>query len=271
MSNLYAVVGNPVEHSLSPFIHKNFAEQTNKRVIYKKMHAKSDSFCDDVRKFFSLNGIGLNITLPFKQVAYNMAQSVSTRAETAGAVNTLFYYKRQLYGDNTDGAGFINDLQNKHISLLGKKVLIIGAGGASSGIIPPILAEHPNLLVITNRTPENAQNLARSFSYLGGIVYQDLNNLNSHFDLVINATSISCSDFSFLPPHIASGAVCYDLSYNNTDDTAFNLWADSQGAVAIFDGIGMLVEQAAEAFYLWHGVRPNTKDVLDKLVGNKLS
>jgi shikimate dehydrogenase len=269
MSQLYAVIGNPIKHSLSPVIHREFAAQNNKKILYNTLLAKSDTFTDAVRNFFAVNGLGLNITLPFKQQAYSLSSVLSQRAQEAQAVNTLFYENQQLYGDNTDGIGLARDLIRQSVNLIGKKILVIGAGGAARGIIASLLHSCPNMLVVANRTREKASTLERRFKYLGEIVSRDFNKLSEGFDLVINATASDKNDFSYLPDNLVQGAICYDLCYNLKTATTFNLWAEQHGAAQTIDGIGMLVEQAAEAFYLWHGARVDTQTVLDKLLATK--
>jgi shikimate dehydrogenase len=265
----YAVMGNPVEHSKSPAIHAAFSTQTNQVLEYTARLVETGMFDEAVQSFFEGGGKGLNITVPYKQDAWQLANILSKEASMAGAVNTLFLDEAgKLNGHNTDGIGLVRDIiQNHGGTLEGSSILILGAGGASRGILLPILQQNPDSICIANRTVEKAQELAKEFSALGQVRscgFQDLNGKS--FDWIINATSASLS--GQLPPLpngiLNSGAWCYDLMYS-TQQTIFCHWASQAGAEACLDGLGMLVEQAAESFYLWRGVRPKTKDLLKSL------
>jgi len=262
----YAVFGSPIKHSKSPRIHQFFAEQTQQSLEYHAVLVPAEQFEQAVKDFFVKGGRGLNCTVPLKELAWAYADKKTERAKLSKAVNTLALQEDgSILGDNTDGIGLVTDLKNNNaIKLAAKKILILGAGGASRGIIGPIQDELPESITIANRTVEKAQNLAAEFVHKGSIVacgYQDLAGLS--FDLIINATSASLSND--LPP-LAEGllkgrACCYDLAYAN-EPTAFVRWAREQGALKSLDGLGMLIEQAAEAFYLWRGVRPVSGELI---------
>lgn len=263
----YGVMGNPITHSKSPQIHGMFAQQTGQRLEYEAIHVDLGGFEQAVGNFDASGGKGLNITVPFKQEAYALVDERSERAERAGAVNTIKFENNRLYGDNTDGVGLVNDLaQNNQITLQDKRILLMGAGGAARGVLAPLLACKPGLIVIANRTPDKAVALAQGFTDLGkvsGCGYSELGE--RQFDIVINATAASLQ--GELPPLpdtiLANDAVCYDMMYGKT--TPFMQWAGEHGAQQVLDGLGMLVEQAAESFYLWRGVRPNTGPVINAL------
>ncbi len=255
----YAVMGNPIAHSLSPIIHQYFAKQINAAITYEKIKAEDRTFEQQVMDFFNQEGKGLNVTLPFKQRAFEMAQQHSPRCQQAGAANTLWITADQLHADNTDGIGFIRDL-SRYISVHNKNILILGAGGAARGIIYPLLDEHPAVLIIANRTPEKTAALQLDFPQAKCI---SLDEIEGVFDIVINATSASLTEgFVVLPLEtMAAKPFCYDLSYKHQDITTFVQYARNMGCDAV-DGLGMLVEQAAEAFFIWHGILPETKEVL---------
>lgn len=264
----YGVFGNPIGHSKSPLIHRLFAEQTGQQLSYEALLAPLDGFTAFARDFFA-NGRGGNVTVPFKEQAYQLADSLTPRAQRAGAVNTLSKQDDGgLLGDNTDGAGLVRDLTvNAGVSLQGKRILLLGAGGAARGVVAPILAENPQALVIANRTVEKAEQLAKLFADLGPVVAAGFDWLEAPVDLIINATSASLA--GELPPISPSliqtdHTVCYDMMYGK-GLTAFNQWASEHGAARTLDGLGMLVEQAAEAFFLWRGVRPDSAVVLAEL------
>jgi shikimate dehydrogenase len=265
----YGVVGHPVSHSLSPFIHGMFARETGQDLTYRLFDVRPGDLETHVRDFFSRGGGGLNVTLPHKIAARELANELTTRAAHAAAVNTLARADDgSILGDNTDGAGLVHDLRdNLGIELAGRRVLIMGAGGATRGVLAPLLGLEPALVVIANRTPERAAALAAAFSDLGvtrGVGFQDV--AEEPFDLVINATSASLSgDIPPLPPGaVDSSTVCYDLAYGKSA-TAFVAWARQRGCARALQGWGMLVEQAAESFELWRGVRPTTAPVLAAL------
>lgn len=264
----YGVFGNPIGHSKSPLIHKLFAEQTNQKLSYEALLAPMDDFAGFALAFFS-EGMGANVTVPFKEQAYALADTLTARAQRAGAVNTLKkLLDGSLVGDNTDGAGLVRDLQiNAGFFLRGKRILVLGAGGAVRGILEPFLAEQPASLVIANRTVEKAEQLAQQFADLGPVVASGYDWIDAPVDLIVNGTSASLTGEV---PSIAGSlikpehTVCYDMMYSN-QPTAFNRWAAEQGAARTIDGLGMLVEQAAEAFFIWRGVRPATGPVLAEL------
>ena len=262
----YGVVGHPVSHSLSPFIHGMFARETGQAITYRLFDVRPADLEGHVRDFFAQGGCGLNLTLPHKIAARELANELTARAAHAAAVNTLARTDNgSILGDNTDGAGLVHDLcDNLGIELAGRRVLIMGAGGATRGVLAPLLGLEPAMVVIANRTPERAAALATAFSDLGvtlGVGFQDVGE--EPFDLVINATSASLSgDIPPLPARaVGSSTVCYDLAYGKSA-TAFVAWARQHGCARALQGWGMLVEQAAESFELWRGVRPPTDTVL---------
>lgn len=265
----YAVVGNPISHSKSPWIHARFAEQTGEALTYEALLAEPDGFADTVRTFQAAGGRGLNVTVPFKQEAYRLADAHSARAGRAKAVNTLrFEADGSRFGDNTDGVGLVRDLSLNHgASLTGSRVLVLGAGGAVRGVLAPLLAEGPAAVLIANRTAERAVALARELADLGPLSGGGYDALaGRRFDLIINGTSASLAgELPPLPPAcLDEGAWCYDMAYGD-GPTPFQAWARRNHAVKALDGLGMLVEQAAEAFYLWRGKRPRTGPVIEAL------
>lgn len=261
----YAVMGNPIAHSKSPLIHSEFARQTGQKLVYTAELVALGALSQAVAAFQSANGKGLNITVPFKQDAFQLAHELSPRAKRAGAVNTLVLRGAQNYfGDTTDGAGLLNDLLHNQIKLARQHILLLGAGGAVRGVIEPLLQQNPARLVIANRTASKAVQLATDFADLGtthGCGFDDLSG--DKFDLVINGTSASLQ--GELPPLpdklLARESVVYDMMYG-VGATPFMLWGATQGARTL-DGLGMLVEQAAESFFIWRGVRPQTRSVID--------
>ncbi|VXC88592.1 dehydroshikimate reductase, NAD(P)-binding [Pseudomonas sp. 8Z] len=264
----YCVFGNPIGHSKSPLIHRLFAEQTGQVLTYEARLAPLDDFTSNARAFFA-EGLGGNVTVPFKEDAFRLADELTERARRAGAVNTLKKLEDgRLLGDNTDGAGLTRDLQdNAGFSLTGKRILILGAGGAVRGVLEPFLAQRPAALVVANRTRCKAEKLAIEFSDLGSLQAAGFDWIDAPLDLIINGTSASLG--GDLPPIAPSlirpgHTVCYDMMYAK-EPTAFNRWAAEHGAARCLDGLGMLVEQAAEAFELWRGVRPETASVLAEL------
>ena len=265
-NDLYAVVGNPISHSKSPRIHSLFARQTGEQLEYTAIQAPEDDFAGTVKGFFERGGKGLNITVPFKEQAFDLCDAVTERAGLAGAVNTLWWDGEQLHGDNTDGAGMVKDIRdNLGWDIQGKRVLVLGAGGAVRGVMGPLLAEAPTLVRIANRTEEKAAILARGF--MDGknppVLGSGLDSLTGQFDLVINAISAGLhGDMPALPEGLlADDAVAYDMVYGS-EPTPFMVWAQQQGAAATADGLGMLVEQAAEAFEIWRGWRPDSAPVI---------
>lgn len=265
MSHRFAVVGNPVSHSLSPVIHQEFARQANLQLIYEKIKCDDQAFTQQVTDFFAAHGKGLNITVPFKQKAFDLAQVTTARCQLAGAANTLWMQDQVLHADNTDGIGFVRDIY-RYLDLQGKNILILGAGGAARGIIPAILGVKPAQLLVANRTQTKAAELQALFPALQIATLDDLIKLTNTFDLIINATSASLDNQvpALSPNLVTTQTLCYDLAYKQNDDTVFVAYAKSLGCKGI-GGLGMLVEQAAEAFYIWHGVRPSTQQVLDQL------
>lgn len=261
----YAVFGNPINHSKSPRIHQLFAKQTGQALEYNAKQVPAINFEQAVQTFFAQNGKGINCTVPLKELAWQLADELTPRAQSAKAVNTLKLIENgRLLGDNTDGVGLIQDLTVNHtITLRDKNILILGAGGATRGIIAPLLAECPSQLVIANRTIEKAVNLVTEFNHplLNTSRLEDLNKQT--FDVIINATSASLTgELPNLPANIlAASGVCYDLAYANTS-TPFVHWGKLHNATKSIDGLGMLVEQAAAAFLLWRGVYPDTATVI---------
>lgn len=270
MTDQYAVFGNPVAHSKSPYIHTLFAQQTQQTMAYEKQLVELDKFSEAATAFFAAEGCGLNITVPFKLDAFAFAHSLSERAQHAGAVNTLKKTPDgSIYGDNTDGAGLLRDItKNLGWTLRNKRVLVLGAGGAVRGVIAPLLAEQPQRIVIANRTLAKAEELVRLFNVGKSAPDSKIlraSSLHIHarpFDVVINGTSASLNgDMPDLSPTIiAPNACCYDMMYGK-ELTPFLRWAQQHGA-SVADGLGMLVEQAAESFLLWRGVRPQTAPVI---------
>ncbi len=268
MTDKYAVFGNPIAHSKSPQIHRQFAEQTAQSLAYDKQLVDEDGFSAAADQFFQA-GRGLNITVPFKLDAYRYASQLTARAERAGAVNTLaLQADGSVLGDNTDGVGLVSDISERlGWPLQGKRVLILGAGGAVRGILQPLLEQRPESVVIANRTIAKALQLVRSFKDLGRVLacgFEDLEG--QQFDLVINGTSASLSgDLPPLPQGLLlPEACCYDMMYG-AEPTVFLRWASDQGAAAVADGLGMLVGQAAESFSLWRGVKPGVDPVIERL------
>ncbi len=264
----YAVMGNPIAHSKSPQIHQMFAQQTLQNITYEAILVDVGGFEQAVGNFVATGGKGLNITVPFKQDAWKLVDQRSQRAELAGAVNTIIVNAdHTLYGDNTDGTGLVSDLlQNHGVTLQAKTVLLLGAGGAARGVLEPLSNENPALILIANRTPDRAHELAKRFSQIGnikGCSFSALTQQTQPFDFIINATSASLkSEIPDIPVNVVSAqSFCYDMMYG-AKPTAFMRWADQHGAVRSVDGLGMLVEQAAESFYLWRGVRPQTNEVI---------
>lgn len=265
----YAVFGHPIGHSQSPRIHALFAEQTGQSIRYAAEDVPAEHFQEALRHFVEGGGKGLNCTVPLKELAWRAADRTSERAERAKAVNTLKVDdKGGLFGDNTDGLGLLRDLTvNLGLTVQGRDVLLLGAGGASRGILQPLLAEKPSRLVIANRTVGKADDLAGEFADLGAVEARGFDRLAGEaFDLILNATAASLSGaVPPLPPGILRpGGACYDLAYGK-QPTAFVRWGEGVGAAISVDGLGMLVEQAAEAFFIWRGLRPQTRPVIDLL------
>ncbi|KQQ47331.1 shikimate dehydrogenase [Duganella sp. Leaf126] len=265
----YCVFGNPIAHSKSPEIHAAFAAQTGHAVAYEKRLAPLDGFAAAVHAFIAEGGRGANVTVPFKLEAVKVAQALTVRAQAAGAVNTLHFTDDGIIGDNTDGAGLVADIvNNAGVPVAGRRVLLLGAGGAARGAVLPLLEHRPAQLVIANRTVATAQALAGQFAALGGagvVSACGYADLAGEFDLVINATAASLG--AELPPVpatvFAPGALALDMMYGK-EPTVFLQFAARHGAT-VRDGLGMLVEQAAEAFALWRGIHPDTAPVLQSL------
>ncbi|MDX1403004.1 MAG: shikimate dehydrogenase [Woeseiaceae bacterium] len=268
----YAVMGYPVSHSRSPVIHRLFAVQTGQNLHYELLEVEPKKLESAIKQFARTGGKGLNITLPHKSEVTRFVDDMSDRASTAGAINTLMFRDDEIYGDNTDGIGLIRDLtDNLEIELEGANILILGAGGSTRGILSPLLDEKPESIVIANRTMEKAKALAEIYSSQGPVSAISFKNIRTppEFDLVINATSAGVKGET--PPYpesaISDKTVCYDLSYS-MKSTPFSSWAKEKGAARSYMGWGMLVEQAAESFYLWRDVRPDTAAVLKQLSVN---
>ena len=261
----YAVMGNPIAHSRSPRIHHLFAAQHAQALEYRAILVTLGGFAAAARAFQHDGGKGLNVTVPFKPDAWVFADILSARAERAGAVNTLIFQGNSVCGDNTDGIGLVCDLTINHgYALGGRRILLLGAGGAARGILQPLLAASPAHITIANRSVEKAAALALRFGDLGAITACALDALaGRHFDLIINATSAGLADSApAIPPGIlAKDAWCYDLLYGRVP-SAFLRWGQEQGAAHCVDGLGMLVEQAAESFQLWRGIRPDSAAVI---------
>ena len=267
--DLFALMGHPVAHSWSPFIHGLFARQLGIALRYTLLDVEPAAFRRTVVDFFVNGGKGLNITVPHKQAAYEVCTETSSRASRAAAVNTIALREQTiLYGDNTDGVGLVRDLRhNLGLALAGRRILLLGAGGAARGVLDPLLAERPELILIANRNAERARELAQQFQDTGPVEGCGFDAMTPEpWDLVINATSAGLS--GGVPPVsdriVGPETVCYDMSYGR-EDTPFQRWAQAAGAGRAHKGWGMLVEQAAESFHLWHGVRPETGSVLAAL------
>lgn len=265
----YGVVGHPISHSWSPFIHGLFAKQTDQSLVYRLYDIAPGNFRAQVLEFFTRGGRGLNVTVPHKEAAAELANELTARADRAGAVNTLILNQdHSLLGDNTDGHGLVTDLRkNLALNITNERLLILGAGGATRGVVEPLLAMGPTELVIANRTPDRAINLASLFADLGAVRGCGFGDVGDEaFDIVINATAagLSGSVPNVAGSVIASHTVCYDMSYSKSA-TPFVTWAIEQGCARAHKGWGMLVEQAAESFSLWRGVRPDTEPVLAAL------
>lgn len=266
----YAVVGNPIGHSKSPVIHHAFARQTNEAIDYTAIELPVDNFESELREIQKKGYKGVNVTVPFKQQAWKVCDERSPRAEDAGAVNTLIFGDEgKISGDNTDGAGLARDLVNNHSVLIkSRKILILGAGGAVRGVLAPLLVLAPLSITIVNRTVNKAQDLADAFRTIGDVRacgYDELDN--EKYDLIINGTSAGLNQKipPIAPEVLSINSVCYDMMYDISAPTAFVEWARSHGASRAIDGLGMLVEQAAESFYVWRGVLPETTSVIQSL------
>ena len=277
MTERYCVFGNPVAHSRSPAIHAAFAAATGQDIAYVACLAAVDGFPQAVADFRAAGGKGANVTVPFKEEAFRLSTRLSERAARAGAVNTLAFNGDEIFGDNTDGAGLVRDIAaNLNSALAGQRILLLGAGGAARGVLAPLLAGQPAALFIANRSADKAEALAAAFAdialpqgglsatVIGGGSFAQL--AGKSFDLVINATSASLSGQALpLPPGLfAAGSLAYDMMYGK-GETPFMAQARAQGVAHCSDGLGMLVEQAAEAFFVWRGILPETAAVLADL------
>lgn len=261
--DVYAVVGNPIAHSKSPQIHTLFAKQTNQAIHYGKLWSSEDQFEKTVKEFFKLGGKGLNVTVPFKSKAYDLCQQLTDRAKAAGVVNVLWMKDNILFGDNSDGVGLVRDLQRSKVKLENQKILILGAGGAAQGVLLPLMEQKPRAIIVANRTTSKAQELVSKFQktaeekqvQLQAISLENLSNLEK-VDLIINATASGLSSLSPLTDDQVKGlvqskaTVGYDMLYGK--QTPFMQQVENAGGV-VLDGLGMLVEQAAEAFETWRG------------------
>jgi shikimate dehydrogenase len=266
----YALVGHPVRHSRSPLIHQLFARQTRDTISYELIDALPDQFETAVLGFRAAGGKGLNVTVPHKEAAFALAEHHGDEAVKARAVNTLSFTPQGIHGDNTDGIGFMRDLTvNQEQAVAGRRVLILGAGGAAKGIVGPLLEAGPNRLVLANRTPERARALAEQFAALGSVevrAFDELDGLGA-FEILINATSAGLKGEQppFAPGLVDAASFCYDLAYS-LNDTPFVAWAREHGAGRAVQGWGMLVEQAAESYRIWRGKMPDTAPILAQLM-----
>jgi shikimate dehydrogenase len=267
MTGKYAVFGNPIAQSKSPIIHTEFAKQTQQDISYMAILAPVGNFATSLSAFFASGGCGANVTAPFKEQAFALCDELSELAQLAGAVNTIVRLEDgRLRGDNTDGLGLVADIEQQLTSLSNKKVLLVGAGGASRGCILPLLQAGVAQLDITNRTYEKAQQLAQLFSQYGNINARAIDELSTEYEVIINSTSAGLAGKLISLPStiISSTTYCYDMSYGR-EVTLFNQWAQSLGARQCCDGLGMLVGQAAQSFYLWRHVRPDAELVMQRL------
>lgn len=260
----YAVIGHPVEHSQSPYIHAEFARETGQHLTYERLLAPLDGFAASARTFIEGGARGANVTVPFKLEAHALADHLTERAQAAGAVNTLVFDARGITGDNTDGVGLVRDIEGPlDVPLAGRRVLVLGAGGASRGALLPLIGAGPSLLFVANRTAARADELVARFAEAARNAGVSLagggwDTIPTDFDVVVNATAGSLQgDVPPLPPGVyATGALAYDMMYG-AHPTVFMTHATAHGAAKVADGLGMLVEQAAEAFAVWRGVRPS--------------
>jgi shikimate dehydrogenase len=269
MTDHYAVIGNPVSHSKSPLIHQQFAKQTGQDMDYIAQEIPLDGFTSSLA-MLQQTFKGINITVPFKEQAWQACTQRSGYAQRAGAVNTIIFHPDgSIYGDNTDGIGLSQDLVvNNDVALKGKRILLLGAGGAARGVIEPLLAHQPNELFIANRTPSKAVELAELFNEFGAIAGGNFSDFSGTYDVIINATAASLQGITPPIPSdcLTTESCCYDMMYGK-QDTAFISWAKHHGVSKTIDGLGMLIEQAAAAFSLWRGVSPDTKAVMRQVRG----
>jgi len=271
MSDRYAVIGNPISHTKSPALHAAFARQCGQDITYEAILGPLDGFRETVGDFRRQGGRGMNVTVPFKIEALNLSDRLTTRARLAQAVNTLSFDDNEIFGDNTDGVGLVRDIQGRlGFGLKGKRILILGAGGAARGAVLPLIEELPASVSIVNRTAAKAEALKHQFAEFAEIAAGGFDELaGQSFDLIINATSAGLhGEHLPLPAGVfAPDALAYDMVYGNAE-TPFQQDARALGAARISDGLGMLVAQAAESFFLWRGVRPDTAPVLKMLRGD---
>lgn len=272
MVKKFVVIGNPIAHSRSPQIHQSFAEQFNLKIQYERLLVKEGELKQALENFYAEGGVGANITLPHKEDAYRLCSEIAERSQVAKAVNTIrFLEGGKLHGDNTDGIGFVNDLmKNYAVGINNKKILILGAGGGVRGILPAIIQQHPQSITIANRTASRAEKLAEEFAPLAKITVVNIDHIQDKFDLVINGTAAGMLKQELHLPReiLGPNAICYDLAYGPAADI-FLTWARENDAALCIDGLGMLVEQAAEGFYCWNHCRPDTRIVLDELRNSK--
>ncbi len=271
MPKKFAVLGNPIVHSQSPAIHQAFAAQFGIKLSYERILVPLDQLAEVLHQFQKNGGQGVNITVPFKIEAFPLIANKTARATKAGAINTIAFNHNACLGDNTDGIGLLRDLtQNHELDLTDQRILILGAGGATKGILQALLSAKPASITIANRTLITAEKLVADFSDLGHCSACNLNQIpDQPFDLIINATSAGVKgELLALAEPIVNNSICYDLAYGSAAQPFLN-WAKQGGAINYYDGLGMLVEQAAEAFYIWHQLMPATKPVI-KLLRAKL-
>ena len=261
MTDRYAVIGNPIAHSLSPKIHRVFAAATGENVTYEALLA--EDFGQECNAFFESGGLGLNVTLPFKPDAFDWVGEVDAAAQEAHAVNTIIVTESCFRGHNTDGAGLLRDLcRNLGVALERKRLLVIGAGGAVRGVLGPLIRARPASLIVANRTVDKAKTISSEFD---GVEHIPLDALEAEYDVVINGTSIGMDGESsfegLIDQSVVEGSFCYDMFYVLEGDTPFCKWSREHGAIGVAGGLGMLIEQAAEAFLLWRGIRPTTTGI----------
>ncbi|MBL4908852.1 MAG: shikimate dehydrogenase [Alteromonadaceae bacterium] len=266
MMDQYCVFGHPIEHSRSPFIHQMFAQQTKQQLSYEKKWVELDGFTQVITDFIAKGGKGANVTVPFKEQALQICDQLSQAAKRAGAVNTLSFIDGKILGDNTDGIGLVQDLLRHKVKIADSNILLLGAGGAAKGVLLPLLRKKPKNIIIANRTASKAKLLSEQFSIypVVGCGFDDIPF--SEFDIIINATSASLTgtfpDISAQLIH--AKMTCYDMVYSK-ELTPFLQWAKAQGAAKVFDGLGMLVGQAAVSFNIWRNVTPDVETVINAL------
>lgn len=262
----YRVFGNPIKQSRSPLIHQCFAKETNQSLNYETQFSELDGFNEAVTKFIAQGGKGANVTAPFKEQAMAMCDELTAHAKFSGAVNTLTFKNGKIYGDTTDGVGLVNDLLTNDVKLESSRILLLGAGGASKGVVLPLLDQKPESLTIANRTVSKAQSIVEQYTNkpLSACSFDEANE--QVFDIIINATSagLTGNGLPISEKLITKNSVCYDMTYGK-ELTPFLQKAKALKAKKVIDGLGMLVGQAAESFYIWRGIRPNVDSVILKL------